>query len=250
MSETAAPSESLAAQAPSRSSVGPIGALGIALGLLAIAGSITAIAWTRSGAIDGAALIASSFDVGALPFELRVARASKLASGERSVVLEPPSLAPEPPRAPAPEPTETPPTSSTPSDGDPPRPRFDGSKIALGEAGRPPRQVVLVAYSDAFPEGAVNAQFQGVEWKDLRDLPVEGTLAAVDAGKLDWGDYRADFVHERLFEPGGTFRDRIRVNLSAPGLRWAMHALWGRGLPASKERVGEILKALRTRPTG
>jgi hypothetical protein len=70
----------------------------------------------------------------------------------------------------------------------------------------------------------------------------------MDRGRLRWGDWEVAFVHERELEPGGTFRDVIRADLSLPARPLVVYARWPRGLPASKERMVELLAALRPRP--
>ena len=72
----------------------------------------------------------------------------------------------------------------------------------------------------------------------------------LERGELDWGEYLAPFVHERQFEPGGTFRDWMRVNLSYGRTPVVLMARWNRGLPASKERMEELIAALAPRSEG
>jgi hypothetical protein len=214
-----------------------------ALGLAAIGGAAGLLFASRPGIVDGAEQLATTFDLGALPFDLRIANAARLPTGELTVILEPPDL-----KAEAPPPPPVPESKSKPgAEEEPPVKRFDWSKIALGEKGSPPRQVVLAWFPEATAEIELKSLFREVDWKDLRDLGESGGLVAVGSGKLDWGGYDAPYIHLRSYERGGAFRDSIRVNLSAAGQRCAVHILWSRGVQGSKERVVELLAALAPR---
>ena len=217
--------------------------LAAALGLAAVGGATALLIGSRPRAIDGQELLAATFDEGALPFDLRVASASRLPTGERTVVLEPPGLEPEAP----PPPFEPKP----PVEGAPPGKPFDWSQVPLGEPGKPPRQALIVWFPESTAEAQLRSLFHEIPWRDLRDIGDGGGLLPLDSGKLDWGGYDAPYVHLRAFEPGATFRDSIRVNVSAAGSRCALHVLWPRGAQGSKEVVSKLLAALapRVKPT-
>jgi hypothetical protein len=68
----------------------------------------------------------------------------------------------------------------------------------------------------------------------------KGGIVRVDAGKLRWGAYDADFVQERLFEKG-SFRDALRFNLSTPGQFCVLNVLWKRGEKGSREAAQRVL---------
>jgi len=67
----------------------------------------------------------------------------------------------------------------------------------------------------------------------------------IGSGRLAWGEFEAPFVHERKFEPGGTFVDTLRCNLSGEREALVLFLRWPRGLPASQERAVELLATLK-----
>jgi hypothetical protein len=66
----------------------------------------------------------------------------------------------------------------------------------------------------------------------------------VGSGKLGWRGFDADWVHERAFEKGGTFRDAMRVDLSLEKRPCVMTATWTRGEPASRIALDQLLEAI------
>lgn len=71
-------------------------------------------------------------------------------------------------------------------------------------------------------------------------LGEKGGIVRVDAGKLAWGGYDADFVHERLFDKG-SFRDALRINLSRPGQYCVLNVLWKWGEKGSRDSARRAL---------
>ena len=74
-------------------------------------------------------------------------------------------------------------------------------------------------------------------------LGEEGGNVRVDAGKLRWGSYDADFVHLRRFEKG-SFRDALRLNLSTQGNFCVLNVLWKWGEKGSRESALTVLEPL------
>ena len=70
-------------------------------------------------------------------------------------------------------------------------------------------------------------------------------MTPIDAGKIPWHGFDADYVHDRSFEPGGTFRDEMRVNLSLANNACMLTARWTRGEAASKKALQPLLDALQ-----
>ena len=121
----------------------------------------------------------------------------------------------------------------------------DWASLRPVNTGGPPAFLFLVQYPSGRASSVINEQFRGIEWKELRDIEAEGGRTAVDGGKLEWGEYAADFVQERNFVRGGTFRDSLRVNLSLGRECWIAYAVWPELDAGSKEVVRELLAALR-----
>jgi hypothetical protein len=226
--------------------------LGVVLGLALIVACLVFLLRQPAGGIDGRARLRAAFDLGTLPYELEVVNSAQLFKGEESVVLANPRAEPEPPKNPVPEKSTSPEASeNTPSAKDeskPPvpeeaKPRYDWSKLAMGEA-RPPRQLALMWYPPAVGDAQIKQQFGESGRMSVRDIGDEGGLTEVESGTLVWGPYAPAFAHERLFEAGRTFRDSLRVNLSTPGQYCVMVVTWPRNSPGSKAHVDEILKAL------
>ncbi len=226
--------------------------LGVVLGLALIVACLVFVLRQPAGRIDGEARMRTAFDLGTLPYELEVVNSAQMFQGEESVVLANPRAEPEPPKNPLPakststEEGETPATAKDESESpvqEKEIPRYDWSKLALGES-RPPRQVALMWYPPAVGDAEIKRQF-GESWSmSVRDIGEEGGLSEVESGTLVWGPYAPAFAHERLFEAGRTFRDSLRVNLSTPGQYCVMVVTWPRNSPGSKAHVDEILKAL------
>ena len=118
---------------------------------------------------------------------------------------------------------------------DPPLPE----EILLVRYGSP--QGVLSVFSkDENGEGQRGASRQMAEWEEEPfDWHTE-----MERGEVSWKGWRAAFVRERAFDDEGTWRESLRVNLSTPGRYLAVFAHWPLGVPASEERLQEILAAV------
>ena len=126
---------------------------------------------------------------------------------------------------------------------------FDWSAVPVGATGHAPIELLVARYGQGGLEW-VEQLFEPPSRERGERVEVEafdsnGGTATMDRGRLRWGAYDVAFVHERHLEPGGTFRDVVRCNLSLPGRPLVVYARWPRGFPASKERLGEVLAALR-----
>lgn len=75
---------------------------------------------------------------------------------------------------------------------------------------------------------------------ELSKLDEQGGKVRVDLGKLRWGAYDSDFVHERLFDKG-SFRDALRINLSTPGQFCVLNVLWKWGERGSRDSAARAL---------
>lgn len=235
--------------APSTSSSRGVGAvLGVSFGLALIAACVVFVLRQKAGGIDGDARMQAAFDVGALPYRLQVVKAARLFASEENVILADPAAEPEPEKQPAPEPKpEKKPTDEPDASKAPYEKPFDWSKIPLGEA-RPPLRVSLVWYPPAMGDAQIKQRFVSVSSMPVRDIGDAGGLAEMEAGTLVWGEYAPEYVHQRRFEPGRTFRDELHVNLSTPGQYCVMVVTWPRNSPGTKDHAVEILKALTPKP--
>lgn len=109
----------------------------------------------------------------------------------------------------------------------------------LGE----PARLYLAWYDPSSGAKDVESQLDSHGAGEIGMLGEEGGKVRVDAGKLRWGSYDADFVHERLFEKG-SFRDALRVNLSTRGNFCVLNVLWKWGEKGSRESALKVLELL------
>jgi hypothetical protein len=216
---------------PSRAPLGisALTVVGVAVGLMLLGSAVAYLFVLRGGPIDGEGQLQSAFGVRALPFDLSVVQAHEMAGGEKLIVLENKGL-----------PAETEPVA-------PPAPlaKIDWKNLPIRTSGTPPRRVRIVWLEGASAAEKLSAFFTKVEFKDLGKLGPEGGLTPIDAGKIPWHGFDADYVHERSFEPGGTFRDAMRVNLSLANNACMLTATWSRGEAASKKALQPLLDALQ-----
>jgi hypothetical protein len=106
-----------------------------------------------------------------------------------------------------------------------------------------PTRLYLAWYDPSTGAKDVERQLDSHDAGEIGMLGEKGGKVRVDAGKLRWGSYDADFVHERLFEKG-SFRDALRVNLSTQGHFCVLNVLWKWGEKGSRESALEVLALL------
>lgn len=226
------------------------GALGVGAVIVIALATGLSILGRRARVLDPAATFAGWFQPTELPFGLEPIEAARQADGKVSLRLADPAVAPEP----EPEPLEPPPE---PEEGSPP-PRYDWSAIAIGPEGAPPSEGLLVTWPIAAARPQLASLFEqrpGPDPGNLREqsrvndplagLGPEGGRRVIGAGRLEWVEFEAPYVHERKFEPGGTFVDTLRCNLSGERDALVLFLRWPRGRPASEERAREFLAALK-----
>lgn len=223
--------------------------LGIAFGLIVLAGLVATMMSQKTAVADGEALLAEWFELGPLPFGLEVEGATVEMRGEQVVLLTRPEAQEEDPAA------ERPPREDGDDDEDqePDDDTYDWSKIETGPEGQAPFEVVVMG----FPRGLAASQLEALfgfraegdrDEVEITDVGEDGGRVAMDRGRIDWGAYSTNYVHERELEWGGTFVDVVRVNLALPGKPRVVFVRWRRGQPASLERVREVLAALGPPP--
>lgn len=217
----------------------PSGALlvGIALGLMVLAGAAAFLLLGTGGAIDGRAKMTSVFGVADLPFGLQVASGTRMSSGGELVVYEVPGA---PPEAAPPEP----PPKVDGQDA----PRTDWTKVPIPESSGPPRQASFLFVGGERGRSVLGDMIRDVRGGDRGSLGSEGGTVLVERGQLDFRGWDSDWIHLRTYEPGGTFRDAMRISLSTPEQPCVLTATWPRGIPASRPKLEELVSPLVAKP--
>lgn len=228
--------------------------VGIAFVLMAISALVVYLIASRGGPIDGAAQLESAFGVRAIGPDYAIVVQRELAGGARQVALEDTSAPPEParagdteratPAADAPEPAEATPGGDGRDEAGDDEERVDWSRVPIPSTQTRPRRITFLFPDAERSHAVVDEFFRKIERGSLLDLGPEGGKVTIASGKLGWRGFDADWVHERVFEKGGTFRDGMRVDLSVEELPAVMTAEWTRGEPASRAALDEILAAL------
>jgi len=208
-----------------------LGVAGIACGLLVIAAIFAWLWMSRGREIDAAEQFRGSFAVQGVPQGWTVALAKAVPDGlfdmhseQRIVRLVRAGAVPEPEPSPA-------------ADA-----QFEWKKLPeaapLGEAAR----LYFAWYDPSTGRQDVASQLDSHRAVEPGMLdPMKGGIVRVDAGKLRWGPFDADFVHERLFEKG-SFRDALRLNLSTSGQFCVLNVLWKWGEKGSRESALRVLE--------
>ena len=231
----------------------PSQVLGIALGLLLLLGVTAALFQRQERALEPAGVLAELFEPAPLPAGLEATSAARLSSGERVVRIIAPQAPPEAPRV-----QIEPPPPGQPSEG----PRIDWANLPEGAKDTLPIEVLVLAY----PRERAASELKRLFASEGGPMPYGGGPGGgpqpmpgggggpggpgkrvVDRGTLPWGPYAAEYAHERELEEGGTFVDRLRINVSVEGRYAALFLRWPRGLPASKPRAEELLATLQPR---
>jgi len=208
-----------------------LGVAGVACGLLVIAAIFLWLWMARGREIDAAEQFRGSFAVQGVPSGWTVALAQAVPDGlfdmhseQRIVRLVRADAAPEPDPSPAPD------------------AEFEWKKLPeaapLGEPGR----LYFAWYDPSTGREDVASQLDSHRAGEIGMLDrKQGGIVRVDAGKLRWGLYDADFVHERLFEKG-SFRDALRLNLSTSGQFCVLNVLWKWGEKGSRDSALKVLE--------
>ena len=213
--------------------------LGAAAALIALLVFVYVIATQSTRSVNAAELYAQWFEPHELTYGLVAAEGAVLPRGDVTLRFETVPRVDEAPRI---EPAKS-------LDATKPAPAPEWAKLAIGAANTPPRDVLIARLPLALAAKELDALFKGgMELAgDYSKLGAEGGKRTIDRGHLPWGTFDAAYVIEREFEAGGTFRDFLRVNLSREQTPCVLLAVWNRGFPASKARIGELLAVLRAR---
>ncbi|HUR29557.1 MAG TPA: hypothetical protein VM509_15310 [Planctomycetota bacterium] len=209
--------------------------LGIALGIMVL-GSLIALLWLpRTEKRDGALLLRTWLGIEAPPAGYEVRDAQKFIGGEEVVQLVNAGVPAEKPRA---EPEK--PKPGVPME------RVDWARLALGPADRDPLTLLFVHYPAERARGELGRLFsEKLSVGRLDEISPGGGRMVLELGTLTVGDTSPAYVLERVFEPGGTFKDIARVDFSSAEKGLIVNAEWSRSEPFSKSRLQALLGTLR-----
>lgn len=247
---------------PAREHLG--GVIGVGLGLLILVGLVSSLAVSRAETLEPQALFERWFEPAPPAFGLVALEAARAAAGTEMLRLSNPAAPPEAPAAEL-EPKQRKPRGAK----GPSEPEFDWRSIEIGPEGAPPIEALLLSWPLKRAERRLDALFSGSSgggqrssggggggprrssgrdgpgFEDLyAGLGDEGGKRVLARGRIAWGEFEAPFVHVREFEPGGTFVDTLRVNLSSETEPLALLLRWPRGFPADEARAEELLASL------
>ena len=225
------------------------GIIGVGLGLVLIAALSFGLSSRQARTIDGRERLATWFGVEELPLGFEVEGAVLLAGGTEVVRLGRAGAEPERQRA-------------TPAQlklvGDVRRllerllgriawSRGDWSTLEEGPKDQPPREVFVMRYPLRAAKGELERLFsegrREGERGGMGGIGPEGGHLFIRQDLLRWGGYDVRYAIRREFEPGRTFVDSLRANLSRADLACSLVARWSRSEPASAERIEELLEA-------
>ncbi len=230
----AMPDEALAMETPRAPS--GVFLVAIAFGLMVLAAIAAALLVGMGGTADGREVMTRVLGESELPFGLQLTSATKMSSSGTLVVYEIPGTPPDAPVAPPPPLVE----------GATPEP-VDWTKVLIPEASGPPRQAAFLFVPSARGSQVLDDMIRSVQGRDRGQLGREGGTVLLDRGRLDFRGWNSDWIHMRTYEPGGTFRDAMRISLSTPEEPCVLTATWSRGVPASKQVLEELVAPF-TRP--
>ncbi|MBK7643133.1 MAG: hypothetical protein IPJ19_08780 [Planctomycetes bacterium] len=206
-----------------------LGVVGIAGGLLLILGIFLWLWTSRGREIDASEQFRASFAVQGVPEGWSVAFAQAVPDGlfdlhteQRIVRLVRAGAAPD--------------SDPVPAESAKPDWKKLPESAPLGE----PARLYFAWYDPSSGSKDVEAQLDSHRAQPLEMLGEKGGIVRVDAGRVPWAGYDADFVQERLFDKG-SFRDALRINLSTKGQFCVLNVLWRWGERGSRESAAQAL---------
>ncbi|MFT7669501.1 MAG: hypothetical protein ACI8X5_002204 [Planctomycetota bacterium] len=225
-------------------SVGSSAIVGVGVGLVLIVASLSSLFFRGSHSVSAAEQLAHMYEVSEFPFGLSLQEPGfLLPGGEHVFVLSDGTVPVE--EAQVEELLGADEEAGEKEGEEPEKEPFDWSAIEVLSTDSAPTQVYIAHYPVDQATGIIQSQFQSLDWKELSGIDADGDRAVVDGGKLRWAGYAADFVRERQFIKGGTFRDSMRVNISTIGECWIAYAIWPTGHAGSEERLVDLLASLQ-----
>lgn len=202
--------------------------------LLAFLGAF--LVFRRTESIDGRAALVEAFGASELPAGLEVVNAKKLPSGARLVVLRVPGAVPEPAQ-----------TASAPNAAEKDAPKFDWTKVPLGDEGALPSEIAFLLVDPADAKRSLDGAFARDGLRDTLSLGNEGGRVLGDAGKTEWKGFDARWILVREFAPGPSFRDVVRLDASVEKVAVLATAAWKRGERGSLAALEKVLAPLAGR---
>jgi len=232
---------------PERESLGGIVGMGLGLMMILSVGVMALFPTARD--TDAASLLSATFGVmGDLPYGLEPVRAVSFATGEQLVLLRDPARSSEEDNAPRWLPSKSGATWQIRFGKEISKiETFDWSTIPVAKEGQPPVEVALALFPAKTAKKIVQAQFNGIHFEDVTQLPMAGKTVPVDAGHLDWGPFEAPYIQLRHYgrdATGPEFWDTLRVNLTSGSQARVLYMRWPRGQAGHKDRAIELLAAL------
>lgn len=215
-------------------------------GLALLAGLVGVFVLVRTGDADPRAVLAETFDVRTLPFELTPVYAAELPLGARCVRFENAARSAES-SAIVDAAANSAPAAAIAAQDAAATSEIAWKKLAIAPPGAPPLEAWLI-FTGSRGRAGVNATLDEASAQSLGDLGEDGGLVAVDSGTFPWDVYAPRYVHARRFERPGVYTDSVRVDVSANG-RWCVLVVgWPRGVTGSKEAAFELARAFVPKP--
>lgn len=187
----------------------------IGLGLLTIVLVAFGISRGLGKKIDGQELLHERFAFTELPFDLEVADAHALGTGDRLVRLE------------------------------------RQAEVAGADAApetRPDRVVLIFHKNDVAPGLLFPPQGQSVSPESLAKWQADATetfKGEITRGRVDFGPWSTPYIRERLFRDTGHWVDSMRVNLSNSVVNCVLFAEFPIEVDGTEERLVELLEGLK-----
>jgi hypothetical protein len=218
--------------------------IGIAAGLMSLAGIAAFLLLGTGGPTDGRAKMMQVFGVADLPFGMQIESATSMSSSGTLVVYSVPGASAE---AATPEALSQPESTSTAEAASPP-PVVDWTKIEIPAESGPPRQVAFLFVPGGNGRSVLDTMIRNVYGQDRGMLGPEGGTVLLERGRLEFHGWDSDWIHMRTYERGGTFRDAMRISLSTPDEPCVVTVTWPRGVPGSRAVLEEIVRPIVTAP--
>jgi len=250
--------------------------VGAALTVLVVAGQ--RLMQNPLSEVEARGTLAEHFQLQELPFDFQVAQAHELVSGEVVVALESgdprsadvthgelgiESESEELLDVAADDVEDTASDAPESTEGAADAPRLTAAEIAAKrerharEDGTPPSKLYLVRYPRERSKAVLAKQLarhseeKGGESRgdegddeDEEDESHEDWQLTIEAGRVPWGAFDADYVLEREYLEDDHFQDVVRVNLTRNQQCWVLFAVWPRDYRGSLEPIQQLLSAL------
>ncbi len=191
---------------------------GIAIGLVFLAALLSLPLSFRRRQVDSEAHIAALFRDDRVPEPFALAEATRLPSGETLVHLVAHGSAPD-----------------------------ELFLIEYGSAEAAHR--LFEATEEEGENGAARVdQEASLRLREWEKNPTFEWRTVLQRDEVQWGSFRAPFIHERAFTEEGTWRDAIRVNLTQPGRNLVLFVMWPWQVAGKRDALEDLLERIEMRP--